>query len=90
MAVEVTRDGQTVTVEGVLESVTAVSGEYSVSASGGASGGIPYDGVYEVTPSEQEQVLRTGLRALSQDIVVNPIPSNYGLITYDGSAITVS
>ena len=30
------------------------------------------------------------MRVLAQDIVVNPIPSNYGLITYDGSTITVS
>jgi hypothetical protein len=50
----------------------------------------PYEGAYEVTPSRQSQVLPTALKNLSQNIVVNPIPSNYGLITWNGSTLTVS
>jgi len=49
-----------------------------------------YEGSYTVTPTEQTQTLPTGNRLLGQDIIVNPIPSNYGLITWDGSKITVS
>lgn len=50
----------------------------------------PYDGAYEVTPSRQTQVLPTALKTLSHNIVVNPIPSNYGLITWNGNKLTVS
>lgn len=50
----------------------------------------PYSGRIEVTPSEEEQTLETSGYMMMQDIIVNPIPSNYGLITYNGSIITVS
>ena len=49
-----------------------------------------YAGAYEVTPSAQEQVLATAETILYHDVVVAPIPSNYGLITWNGSIITVS
>lgn len=54
------------------------------------NGGRPYQGEYEVTPSRQTQTLQTAGRVMSQDVVVNPIPSNYGLITWNGSALMVS
>ena len=49
-----------------------------------------YDGSYEVTPSEEVQVLNTKDKQTRENIVINPIPQNYGLITYNGSTITVS
>lgn len=49
-----------------------------------------YDGPMEVTPSRATQVLLTNERSVYGNITVNPIPSNYGLITYNGSKITVS
>ena len=49
-----------------------------------------YDGVTEVTPLNQAQVLQTSNKTLTRNIVVNPIPSNYGLITWNGSTLTVS
>lgn len=49
-----------------------------------------YDGPFSVTPTEEVQVLRTESQSLSQNITVNPIPSNYGLITWDGTHLTVS
>ena len=49
-----------------------------------------YEGSYTVTPSSQTQTLSTMNMTLLNDITVNPIPSNYGLITYDGTIITVS
>ena len=49
-----------------------------------------YDGPVTVTPSEETQTLATAGLAVMQNITVNPIPSNYGLITYNGSVITVS
>ena len=49
-----------------------------------------YDGAYEVTPTQETQVLDTALKAMSGDVIVKPIPSNYGLITWNGSVLTVS
>ncbi len=49
-----------------------------------------YEGQTEVTPSSMEQVLLTKNFRMTENIKVNPIPSNYGLITWDGSTITVS
>lgn len=50
----------------------------------------PYPGPYEVTPTQQTQVLATANMAMTQDVVINPIPSNYGLITWNGSTLLVS
>ena len=49
-----------------------------------------YSGQTEVTPSEETQTLQTANRTVLQNIVINPIPSNYGLITWNGSTLTVS
>lgn len=49
-----------------------------------------YEGPYEVTPSQSEQVLPTEGKHTLENIVVQPIPWYYGLITYNGSTITVS
>ena len=49
-----------------------------------------YQGDYEVTPSSEIQILLTDEKYLTDNIIVNAIPSNYGLITWDGSIITVS
>jgi len=67
----------------------SLSGVQSIGASLDTSG-APYRGAYEVTPTEYAQVLPTAGKTPSSDIVVQPIPSNYGLITYNGSVITVS
>ena len=49
-----------------------------------------YEGPFEVTPSDSVQTLDTELLYMTSNITINPIPNNYGLITYDGSIITVS
>ena len=49
-----------------------------------------YGGPYEVTPSAATQVLGTDGLVMTGDVVVQPIPSNYGLITWNGAALTVS
>lgn len=49
-----------------------------------------YEGPYEVTPSDTEQVLNTDSLYMSGNITINPIPNNYGLITWNGSTLTVS
>lgn len=50
----------------------------------------PYDGPYEVTPTRQTQILQTDGKTMTADVVVNPIPQNYGLITYNGFYMTVT
>lgn len=51
---------------------------------------LPYTGEYEFTPTEDTQTVRiNGLRA-TRNITINPIPSNYGKITWNGSVLTVS
>lgn len=62
--------------------------EFGEIQSGGA--GVPYAGPYSVTPTQFEQTLQTRGKTCVQDIVVQPIPRNYGLITYNGFEITVS
>lgn len=58
----------------------------------GSGGGVvpKYTGEYEVTPTQQTQTLLTEGLKMTANVVVNPIPSNYGKITYNGSVITVS
>lgn len=49
-----------------------------------------YDGPYEFTPEETAQTINIEGLAAREDIVINPIPYNYGLITWNGSTLTVS
>lgn len=49
-----------------------------------------YRGAYEVTPSDTQQILSTENMRMEHNVVINPIPSNYGLITWNGSFLTVS
>lgn len=55
-----------------------------------AIGVDPYTGAYEVTPTTSTQTLLTNTKFMTDNVIINPIPSNYGLITWDGSALTVS
>ena len=52
--------------------------------------GDTYYGEYTFTPTTSTQIAQTSGKTLSSNITINPIPSNYGLITYNGSTITVS
>lgn len=84
--------------DGDCSVITVLDGDFSV---GGFLDGdygefkivsdIPvYEGGYEVTPGPTEQVLQTSGMQMEDNIRVAPIPQNYGLITWDGSVITVS
>jgi hypothetical protein len=52
--------------------------------------GETYDGPYEFTPTHETQTVPTADKVLLENIIINPIPNNYGLITYNGRTITVS
>lgn len=49
-----------------------------------------YIGDTAITPTEEKQILHTANKSVYSDIVINPIPSDYGKITWDGITLTVS
>ena len=50
----------------------------------------PYTGPYTVTPTQSTQTLSTTGKRMTGNVTISPIPSNYGLITWDGSVLNVS
>lgn len=49
-----------------------------------------FAGPYSATPTAEEQRIPMQGFMAAEDFVVGPIPNNYGLITWDGSTLTVS
>ena len=49
-----------------------------------------YTGPTTITPTGEPQVLETRGMALDEDITIGAIPSNYGLITWNGSVLSVT
>ncbi len=49
-----------------------------------------YKGSVDITPTTSVQVLETQGKLMADNIIVEPIPDNYGLITWNGSYLTVS
>ena len=82
---------------GILTPVGTLSGVLSANGtlSGVLTGGLvrPFDyytGPYEVTPSQETQVLNTASLSMAENVVINPVPSNYGRVAWNGSYLTVS
>lgn len=75
------------TIQGTLSAAETIQGTLSV-----PSAILPpsYEGEYTVTPSTTQQVLETDHLYMVDNITINPIPSNYGLITWSGTTLTVS
>lgn len=51
---------------------------------------VYYTGSYSFTPAAETQTIPIAQLTASEDITIEPIPSNYGLITWNGSTLTVS
>lgn len=49
----------------------------------------PYTGAYEFTPSGEAQTVEIEGKVAGQNITINPIPSNYGRIIWDGNTLMV-
>lgn len=49
-----------------------------------------YEGDYSVTPTAEAQTIPVIGKTMRNNFTVNPIPNNYGLITWNGSTLTVS
>ena len=82
-----------------MHKTVVLDGELSLVVSGSAECGVftalreaypVYDGPMEITPTRQTQTLNTTMKSLIGDIVVKPIPPEYGLVTWNGSVLTVS
>ena len=65
---------------GTVGNRVSITGTVNV---GGTSRAAEYDGVYEVTPTTEAQVLKTKQKLLKEDVVVAAIPKEYGLVTYN-------
>lgn len=84
-------------IDGDCRLSDAVDGESSLTTVADGEVGVfmglipdPYTGEYVFTPTEETQIVPTVGLTMIDNITVNPIPSNYGRITWDGSVITVS
>ena len=53
-------------------------------------GGERYEGSYHFTPTDEAQVVPIAGLVANYDITIDPIPSNYGKISWDGSALTIT
>ena len=83
-------------IRGDIAILEQIDASVAVSEAVRASVAVPefisvyYEGEYTITPSAEAQTLSTMGLAMRQDLTINPIPSNYGLITWNGSTLTVS
>lgn len=74
-------------LSGFLSANKGISGLLTIPS---AFGGETYAGPYEYTPTEDTQTVAISHKMATENIVINPIPYNYGLVTWNGSTLTVS
>ena len=51
---------------------------------------LSYEGSYTIIPTTQSQILSTTNLWMKQDLTIAPIPKNYGLISWNGSVLTIT
>lgn len=71
-------------------SASTVTFEATIGAEYAMVSADTYDGDYEFTPSDEHQTIVTFNKLLLDNIVIHPVPSNYGKIEWNGSYLTVS
>lgn len=75
------------TVTGRLSTIQTLNGRLSVPE---VIDSKRYEGSYVFTPTQEAQTIKTEGLKMMRDVVISPIPQNYGLVTYNGAVITVS
>lgn len=48
-----------------------------------------YDGPYEFTPGDEEQVVPVAELIATRDIVIHPVPNTYGRLAWNGAYLSV-
>lgn len=76
-----------VTVSAAAASITAATGTPVVKEYVGAP---PYEGSYTITPAAEAQILETAGKRCSENIIIQPVPQTYGLVTWTGSVLTIT
>ena len=74
-------------LSGFLNAQKGISGLLTIPSAVGVD---VYGGPYEFTPTEETQTVTIERKMATENIVINPIPYNYGLVTWNGSTLTVS
>lgn len=74
-------------IQGALQAAIALEGELTVPSVIDAQ---PYQGEYHITPDQDSHILNTNGKYLSRNVVIDPIPGNYGLITWNGVTLMIS
>ncbi len=84
-------------IVGYLSSPSSIASNLNTQAGMAASITVPkvvspptYEGAYDVTPGDAAVTLETAGLVMARNVTINPIPSNYGRITWNGSTLTVS
>ena len=49
----------------------------------------PFDGSYEYIPSEETQTVSIEGKRATENIIIRPIPSNYGRVAWTGTVLTL-
>lgn len=74
------------TLSGSISSVKKLSGKVSVPEGSLAPA---YTGPYEYTPAETQQVINISGQKAVENIVIKPVPGNYGRIAWNGTSLRV-
>lgn len=82
-------------LNGKLKAVGVLTGKVSekqgLSGALTIAGSIPsFPGPYTVIPGDVVQTIACAGLLMSQDIIIQPVPSNYGRIAWDGVSLSVS
>lgn len=74
-------------LHGVLTPTHTIQGTLTIPAVANAP---LYEGPYEFMPTDEAQTVEIENLMATENITINPIPSNYGHISWDGATLTVS
>lgn len=91
--------GDTVVIDGEVGLLNTIEGELNLNAEIEGEVGVitkvvehdlpTYTGQTVITPSDIAQTLATAEKVVASNITINPIPENYGRLTWSGNTLTV-
>ena len=80
------------TVQQIVMNVAISAQQVAMTVGVAIVAGLPehYEGQYEFIPGDEVQTINIKNMMADADIIIDPIPSNYGKISWNGSVLTVS